>query len=76
MGGGEVTLPEYEIGQYLIVYSGYGEGCCFTVKGRKWHDQERVGNYVIPAGWWYDTGILGWKSERTICTEAHARLFP
>lgn len=68
--------PEYEIGDYLTIYCGLNEGCCFTVRGREWREQSHVGGYVTRAGWYYDTGSYGWRAENTISTEAHARLFP
>ena len=71
-----MTLPEYEVGQYLTIYCGENEGCCFTVKGREWRPEFWTGTHRTDAGWWYDTGSYGWRSERTICTEAHARMFP
>lgn len=62
---------KYKLGDYLIVYSGANEGCCFTVRGVRWSD----GDVWRDAGWEYDTGPYGWRSEDTISTEAYARLF-
>lgn len=56
----------YAVGDYLIIYCGRYEGCCFTVRGVRAGDK----------GWEYDTGAYGWRSENTISTEAHYRRFP
>lgn len=72
IGAAEMTAPEHKIGDYLIVYCGQHEGCCFTVK-----DVRRApANVWQPERWEYDTGSYGWRSERTVCTEQHARLYP
>lgn len=72
-----MTTPEaqYRVGDYLVVYSGDNEGCCFTVTAVAWHEAEWVGQHRVEAGWFYD-GAYGWKPEKMICTEAHARVFP
>lgn len=63
--------PRYSVGDYLIIYCGANEGCCFTVHGIRWSEADRW----RADGWEYDTGSYGWRAENTICTEAHARLF-
>lgn len=63
--------PKYDTGDYLIIYCGQDEGCCFTVKARRWTD----GNQWQKAGWEYDTGSYGWRPENTISTEGWARVF-
>lgn len=69
------TEPDYKVGDYLTIYCGANEGCCFTVRAVEWREAEQVGEHAIPAGWFYDTGAYGWRQEKTVCTEAHARLF-
>jgi hypothetical protein len=59
--------PTYKVGDYLIIYCGRNEGCCFTVKGVRWS---------FGAGWEYDTGAYGWRPENSISTEGFARMFP
>lgn len=63
--------PKYAIGDYLIIYCGLNEGCCFTVRGVRWAEA----NPWQPARWEYDTGAYGWRPENSISTEAHFRLF-
>ena len=67
-----MSAPEYAIGDYLIIYSGANEGCCFTVRGVRL----APASAWQPQRWEYDTGAYGWLSEGSVCTEAHARLFP
>jgi len=47
--------PEYDIGSYLQVYSGYDEGWCFTVKDVRYnHDCksfEYQGNFGLYSDW-------------------------
>ncbi len=63
--------PDYSVGQYLTIYCGADEGCCFWVRARRW----ALADAWRPAGWEYDTGAYGWRRENTISTEAHARFF-
>lgn len=57
-------MNEYEVGDYLIIYCGRDEGCCFTVRAKEKRDGR----------WWYDTGAYGWRAENTISTEHWYRL--
>lgn len=67
-----MSAPEFKVGDYLIIYSGRYEGCCFTVRdvrlapANQWHSER----------WEYDTGAYGWLPEGSVCTEQHARMFP
>lgn len=63
--------PDYKIGQYLTIYCGLNEGCCFWVRSVRWAEADLWRS----AGWEYDTGGYGWRRGSTISTEAHARLF-
>lgn len=64
--------PRFRVGDHLTIYCGNNEGCCFTVRGMRWANDDRW----QPARWEYDTGMYGWRGENTIATKAHARLFP
>jgi len=64
--------PKYKAGDYLTIYCGLNEGCCFIVCGVRWANDDRW----QPARWEYYTGMYGWRAENTICTEAYARLVP
>jgi hypothetical protein len=59
--------PKYKVGDYLAIYCGEGEGCCFYVRGRRCR---------VDGKWEYDAGSYGWRDEGSICTEAYARMFP
>ena len=62
---------QFAVGDYLTIYCGANEGCCFTVRAVRW----AAAAVWRTACWEYDTGSYGWRAERTISTEAHARLF-
>ena len=64
--------PEFKVGDYLTIYCGLNEGCCFWVKGVRWAEEDQW----RPAGWEYDAGQFGWRRENTISTEEFARLHP
>lgn len=59
--------PRYKVHDYLTIYCGHNEGCCFYVRAIRRRDDGK---------WEYDTGSYGWREEGTISTEGYARLFP
>jgi len=63
---------KYRVGDYLAIYCGESEGCCFTVKNVR----RAPASHWHPERWEYDAGMYGWRPENTISTEAFARLHP